>query len=120
MAASTLVVSTAGRRGVIVNAINGDWSGAEEIRAAPGAGKSIYLRHLVLSNGGTGQNVTIGEDASGTAVATVIVGPIYLLANTTKEISFPEMVKLTANKALAADTSGTSNLTILATLIERA
>ncbi len=119
MAAPTLTVSTARRRGLIVNAAGTDWSGAEEIRSAPGAGKSIYLRHLVLSNGGTGQNVTIGQDASGSAVATIIVGPIYLLQNTTLEIGFPEMVKLTANKSLAADTSGSSDLTILATLLER-
>ena len=116
--AITTQASTPARRGAITNSTTADLSGTETLRAAPGAGISIYLRHFVI-NTDTQLSITIGAGKTSTAVTTVIAGPFYLAADGNIEVTLPEAIKLAANTALTADASGSGNVTILSTVYER-
>lgn len=96
--------STVSRRGFCINSAGDDWDGAETILAAQGAGTHIYLERIHVSSE-TAQAITIGEGNAGTAVTTVLVGPLYMAATGNIEISFPHPIQLTANTILAADSA---------------
>lgn len=118
--AVTTTTSTPGRKGAISNSNSADLSGTEILRAAPASGISIYLRGCIICNGGTAQNVTIGEGETGGAVTTIIYGPIYMAANSqSPNLVTGEPVKLTAATALTADASGTTDVTIISEVEEK-
>lgn len=82
-----------------------DISACEEIKASPGAGKSLVLQSLVISTD-SAITITIGEGETGGAVTTTIMGPIAFAANTSLAWTFAQPVKLTANTELTCDASG--------------
>lgn len=111
--AITLVETTSYPLGFAVNGTTVDLTGCETLKAAPGAGLSIYVEKIVISCA-TATNVTIGAGDGGTAVTTVILGPILFLADGTTNIvlDFKRPLKLAANVALAADAAGAGVVTI--------
>ena len=110
--------STPARRGAITNSSSADARGAEVIRAAPGAGLSIYLRHLTISVDAA-MAVTIGAGETGSAVTTVIAGPFHMASDSTINVPFPEAIKLAANTELVVDSDTTGNITIVSSIYER-
>lgn len=117
MAISTQA-STPSRRGAITNSSSADLRSAEIIRAAPGAGISIYLRHITISVD-TAMAVTIGAGKTTSAVTTVIAGPFHMAQDQTINVPFPEPVKLAANTPLVADSDTAGNFTIVSSIYER-
>lgn len=105
------VASLSTHLGFIKNAWSANWSGCEEIVAAA-AGKSIKLRYITISSE-SAINVTVGEGESGDAVESVILGPLYLAANSSIQFAFNPLLHLTAGKALTADASGAGNCAIV-------
>lgn len=101
------------RSGWIANGNTADLSGAETLRAAPGAGNELVLEKIVISSGAA-ITVTIGAGETGGAVTTVIYGPVHMAANSQHTVNFERGVVLAANTALVADASGAGNVTILA------
>jgi len=104
--------------GVTLWALNGtsaDASACEELKAAGGTNTNHYLTKLTISCSAA-INVTVGTGESSSAVETVIMGPIYFLAdgNTFASWVFDNPIKLAANKALTADASGAGAITIYA------
>ena len=114
MGAATAATSTVSSFGWVVNATNADWSGTEAIKAAPATtGQSHYINSIVL-NSASAINFTIGAGETASAVTTVIVGPIYMAANTTlPQIVFHKPIKLAADTALVMDASGAGNATVI-------
>ena len=91
----------------IVNGVSADASGCEELKAAPGAGKSIYVKHLTINNGASALSHTIGEgETTPGSVDTALIGPIAMAANSSLQWDFYPPMKLTANKSLVIDASG--------------
>lgn len=91
-----------------------DLTGCEELLAAPGEGKSIYLASVTATtSSGLQRAVTIGAGASAGAVETVIVGPLYLLSGSPGRVSFPRPVQLPANKSLTVDASNAASITVV-------
>ncbi len=109
--------STPARRGAITNSSSADIRSAEVVRAAPGAGLSIYLRHLTISVDAA-MAVTVGAGETASAVTTVIAGPFHLAQDSTINVPFPEHVKLAANTALVADSDTAGNITIVSSIYE--
>lgn len=70
---------------------------AHEIVAAPGAGLSLYLTDVILSNGAVAGNMKIIED---TAAAADKIGVLYFAINGGAVINFKTPIKFTANKNL--------------------
>ncbi len=102
--------------GWAVNAISANASGAEVLKAAPGAGVSLYLESLLI-NGVNGITVTVGEDEAASAVGTPILGPITFAGASWGETithRFARPIKLTANKSLVVDASGAGAICVLA------
>jgi len=102
--------------GWIKNANSADASGTEEIIAAPGAGLSLVIEHLVVSSD-SAISVTIGEGETAGAVTTALIGPVTFAAG--QSISFPvsgrtQGIKLTANTSLTVDASGAGNVNVWA------
>ena len=105
------VTSPACKVGFIRNATSADLSGSETILAAV-SGKSIKVRHITI-NSDAAITVTIGEGLSGGgAVATVLIGPIAMAANSSIQWSFNPLMELTAATALTCDASGAGNVCI--------
>jgi hypothetical protein len=115
--AVTTQASTPARRGAITNSSSADLRSAEVIRAAPGAGLSVYLRHITISVD-TAMAVTIGAGKTGSAVTTVIAGPFHVAASSTINVPFPEPVKLAANTELVADSDTAGNFTVVSSIYE--
>ena len=103
-----------GKFGFFLNATSADVSGCEELRAAPGAGLSIYVDHLTI-NSGAATTITIGEGETGGAVTTALIGPVSFAANQSMHWDFLKggMV-LTPATALTIDASGAGNICIFA------
>lgn len=100
-------VGPASFQGFIVNATSADASGCEELKAAPGAGKSILIRHLTLNNGASALSHTIGEgETTPGSVDTALLGPIAMAVNTSLQWDFYPAMRLTINKSLVIDASG--------------
>jgi len=100
--------------GFIKNATSADASGCEEIIAAPGAGISHVIEHLVVSSD-SAISVTIGEGETTGAVTTALIGPVTFAAG--QCIMFPfvgrtQGLKMTANKSLTVDASGAGNINV--------
>lgn len=69
-----------------------------ELKAAPGAGLSLYITDLIISNGATAGSVKLVEDTAGTPVD--LVGPLYLTANAGVAKQFKTPLRVSANKNL--------------------
>lgn len=92
--------------GFICNATSADASGCEEIKATPGAGKAIYIRHVTISSGGA-IGITLGAGESGPgSVEAALLGPVTFAANETIQWNFNPCLKLPDNKSLTVDSSG--------------
>jgi hypothetical protein len=91
----------------IVNAKTTDASPCEVLIAAPGSGKSIYLKHITI-NATSPNTVTIGEgETTPGSVDTVLIGPANLAAGGVLQFDFYPPLKLTSNKLLAVDATDT-------------
>ena len=102
--------------GFAVNATSADASGCEELKAAPGSGKSIYLTQIGVSCVAA-ITVTIGAGETGGAVTTVLLGPFNFAATSGSPVclTFRDRgVKLTANTSLTVDASGAGAVQIFA------
>lgn len=66
------------------------------IKAAPGAGLSLYITDVIVSNGATAGNIKFVEDTAGTPVDLIEV--MYLAANGGAPLHFNTPIKVTANK----------------------
>ena len=94
-------------QGFIVNGVSADASGCEELKAAPGTGKSILVHHLTLNNGANALSHTIGEgETTPGSVDTALIGPIAMAANSFLQWDFYPPLRLTVNKSLVIDSSG--------------
>lgn len=111
--AITAVSSQGFPKGFVANGNSGDASGCETLLAAPGASLSIYLESVTISCG-SAISVTVGSGANAGAVETVLIGPIYLAANSTVNVPLSKPIQLAANKALTVDASGAGNVTVVA------
>jgi hypothetical protein len=99
-----------------VNASSADASGCEELKAAPGAGKSIYLTQIEVSCVAA-ITVTIGEGENAGAVTTILFGPFNFAATSGSPVnlSFRDKgIKLTANTSLTVDASGAGAVQVFA------
>ncbi len=116
MAISTTTPSPAGF-GWLLNATSADASGTETLKAAV-AGKSIVVDHLTINCGPDALTITVGEDESGGAVETALIGPISMAANSSLQWDFGSWpcfgMRLTADKALTIDASGAGAVTVFA------
>ena len=81
-----------------------------EIVAAPGAGLSLYVTDIVVSNGATAGSIKIVEDTAGTPV--VIVNETYMAINGGAVMQFKTPLKLTANKNLGYTSTTVTTHTI--------
>lgn len=90
-----------------------DLRGCEELVAAPGAGKAIEVDTVTIS-AGAAMDVTLGAGESSGAVETVLIGPIYLAANSTVAVPLQKPIRLATNKAITADASAAGNVSIVA------
>lgn len=69
-----------------------------QLKAAPGAGLSIYITDVIFSNGATAGSIKLVEDESGTPVQ--IGSTIYMAINGGAVMNFITPKRLTANKTL--------------------
>jgi hypothetical protein len=100
--------------GWIVNATSADLSGAETVKAAPGAGLNLYLTHISI-NCATAITVTVGSGETGSAVDTPIVGPVtFTTGGGQYQVTFDPPLLVDANTALTADASGSGATQITA------
>lgn len=99
--------------GWCVTAQTADASGCEELLAAPAAGVSIRLDHIMIGSSGA-ITVTVGEGETAGAVTTTIFGPWTIAAGATLDLTFHRPIILTAATSLTIDASGASNLGIMA------
>ena len=108
--AVTVTSPQAVKSGWIKNATSADASGCESILAAPAAGTSIVVEHVVISSD-SAISITLGEGEA------ALIGPVTFAAGQT--IAFPMTgrssgMKLTAAKALTVDASGAGNICVWA------
>jgi len=97
--------------GFAVNAVTDNASGCEELIAAPGVGKYLVLRSVIISCVAA-ITVTIGAGETGTAVTSVILGPLTFGATSPVSIfTFNPGIKLAANTSLTVDASGAGAFT---------
>lgn len=66
-----------------------------ELVAAPGANKALYIKELILSNGGTAGDIKIIEN---TASAVVKIPKLYTAANDGHGLYFERPIQITENK----------------------
>ncbi len=98
----------------IINAYSANASGCEELKAAPGTGKAIYIKRISI-NTVTPITVTIGEGETTPGSAdTTVLGPLTFGtgAGNFEDYFYPEL-KLTDNKSLVVDTSATGDVIII-------
>ena len=84
---------------------------AVEVKAAPGAGLSLYITDVICSNGATAGNMKFGED---TAALADKIEVMYFAINGGAALHFRTPIKLTANKnfGLTSVTCTTHSVTI--------
>jgi hypothetical protein len=78
--------------------VSADYSSAQtnaSVKAAPGAGLSLYITDLQISNGATAGNVTLLDGSGGT-----VLYELYPAINGGATLSLRNPIKLTANTAL--------------------
>jgi len=100
-------------KGFVVNATSADFSGTEELVAAPGAGKFIHLTRIVVITA-SAITVTIGAGETGGAVTAVLLGPsiAFTAAIVPWVTEFNPAVRLDVNTALVVDASGAGAVNI--------
>ena len=79
--------------------VSADYAAAQTnatVQAAPGAGLSLYITDLVISNGATAGNITLLDGSGGT-----VKFELYPAVNGGVSMSFRNPIKLTANTLLA-------------------
>lgn len=115
-AVETINTLTAPRPGVLADSLKTYWaincndtdaSGTDQIVAAPGTGKHLYLQYITI-NTPTAEQVTILDGAN------VLLGPVYLAVGATfVTYDFGETgLQLDPNSALNVDTAATVDVTI--------
>ena len=98
--------------GFAVNAVTDDASGCEELVAAPGAGKYLVLRQVIISCVAA-ITITIGAGETAGAVTSPVLGPLTFVATSPVSIfTFNPGIKLAANTSLTVDASGAGAATI--------
>lgn len=86
-----------------------DASAGVIVTDSPAIGLKLVLTDLILSVGATAQTVTLKD-----ADAVVVLGPLYVPANTTLQITPRAKLKLpTANKTLKLHTGASGNVSAL-------
>jgi hypothetical protein len=78
--------------------VSADYGAAQtnaSVKAAPGAGLSLYVTDLVLSNGATAGNITLLDGSGGT-----VLFKLYPAINGGVSLNLRNPIKLTANTAL--------------------
>jgi hypothetical protein len=83
--------------------VSADYGAAQtnvSVKASPGAGLSLYITDLVLSNGATAGNITLLDGSGGT-----VLFEIYPAINGGVSLSFRNPIKLTAATALCLTSS---------------
>ena len=98
----------------IVNAYSANAAGCEQMKAAPGTGKAIYLKTLFI-NVASPVTVTIGEgETTPGSVDTILIGPISFSSEASLfRYDFYPALKLTDNKSLVVDSSATAPVVIV-------
>lgn len=81
-----------------------------ELVAAPGAGLSLYITDIVVSNGATAGSIRLVEDTAGTPV--IIMNELYMAVNGGAVMQFKTPLKLTANKNLGYTSTSVTTHTI--------
>ena len=105
--------------GWFLNAVTADASGCEELKAAPGAGRSITVNHLTI-NSNAEITITIGAGKTGGSVATGLIGPVSFAASQSIQWTFPRGtyppggIMLPEAVSLTVDSSGPGNICIFA------
>lgn len=94
--------------GFVLVANSDDFSATEIARAAPAAGVSIYIDHVIIKNGATATTITIGEGETSSDLDTDLIGPIDLDADQQVEILLRRPIKLTAATLLGIDAAASS------------
>lgn len=101
----------------VQNATSADASGCETVKAAPAAGKSLYVDLLMIA-AATNVTITIGAGKDGTnpAVGTTLIGPIpFPNAGGLITLDFRDTpIYVAAATALTVDASGAGNINIFA------
>ena len=97
----------------LVNATSADASGCEEVFAAV-AGKSHYIQQVTLSCDADA-TVTLGAGETGTAVTTVLLGPIGFQADggAPWSIRFVSPLKVAAATSITVDAGGAGNVCVV-------
>lgn len=108
--AITLVTNNVDKVGFVANGNSADLSGCESLVAAV-AGKSIHVEKIHIS-AGAAINLTIGAGETGGAVTAVVIGPVYMAANSNAKYEFTRPIKLAAATALVVDASGAGAATV--------
>jgi hypothetical protein len=84
----------------------------EELVAAPGAGLSLYVTDIYITNDATAALVvTLSEDEGGASEAP-IMGKVYVPASGERHVTWAQPLKLTANLSLGFTNAGQSNASI--------
>lgn len=82
------------------------------IKAAPGAGLSLYITDIIMSNGAVAGNMKLVEN---TASATDILEVMYFAINGGLVCNFKTPIKLTADKDLGLTSVDCTSHTIIVT-----
>lgn len=93
--ARRLLVSDHHPRSFFTSADYGAAQTNASVQAAPGAGLSLYINDIVISNGATAGNITLLDGSGGT-----VKFEIYPAINGGVSISLKQPIRLTANTAL--------------------
>ena len=109
--AITLVTNNVENVGFVANGNSADFSGTEELVAAV-TGQNIHVERLAISSN-TAITLTLGAGETGGAVTAVVVGPLYMAANSSLELTFSRPIKLAAATALVVDASGAGAATVV-------
>ncbi len=111
--AITVTNPNVAKSGWIANGTSANLSGCEELKAAPGPGKYLCIRQLVISSAAA-ISITVGEGETASAVTTALLGPIAFSANQTIPWIFEPAMQLTVNTSLTVDADGAGVVTVFA------
>lgn len=114
MAWGTVKNVQVGTHGWCAFCYSGDLQACEEIKAAPSAGKNLYIEHLFISCV-SAIDITIGEDENAGAVKTPYTTFEFVATSGAPiDIHFTRPIKVTTNEAFTADATGEGKVTIIA------
>jgi hypothetical protein len=83
-----------------------------ELKAAPGAGLSLYITDVIISNSSTAAMTFALDEDGGGASAAPVMGSIYVPVSSNVHLRFATAVKLTANLSLEFTNTGQSNASL--------